>query len=76
MLQRCRLVLVPRTGWPLQPEAIVALQQLGGQVSVLDLPIPATASSALRQRPDPDQIPASVWPLLREHNLYGLGEPS
>lgn len=73
VLQRCRLALVPRAGWPLSPEAIAALEQLGGQVSVLELPIPATASSTLRLRPDPAQIPTSVWPLLREHNLYGLG---
>jgi len=76
VLQRCRLVLVPRAGWPLQPGSTAALQRRGGAVSVLELPIPATASSALRQRPDPTQIPASVWPLLREHNLYGLGELS
>jgi len=76
VLQRCQLVLVPRHGWPLQPEALAALEQLGGQVSVLELPIPATASSALRDKPDLQQIPSSVWPLLREHNLYGLGEPA
>ena len=73
VLQRCRLVLVPRAGWPLHSEALVELKRLGGRVSVLNLPIPATASSALRQCPDPAQIPTSVWQLLREHNLYGLG---
>jgi nicotinate-nucleotide adenylyltransferase len=36
--------------------------------------VPATASSALRDRPDRDQIPAGVWSLLLLHNLYGLSE--
>ena len=76
VLQRCQLVLVPRAGWPLERQALATLERLGGEVSVLNLPIPATASSRLRQRPDAAQIPASVWPLLREHNLYGLGSPS
>ena len=43
---------------------------------ILPLQVPATASSALRQTPDPTQLPAALLPLLLEHNLYGLGEPS
>lgn len=74
VLQHCRLAVVPRAGWPLHPQELEALEQLGGRVEVLDLPIPASASSALRQRPDRQQIPAAVWTLMRQHNLYGLGE--
>jgi len=73
VLQHGRLAVVPRAGWPLHPEALEALQQLGGRVEVLDLPIPASASSALRQQPNRQQIPAAVWSLMRQHNLYGLG---
>lgn len=72
VLQRAPLVVVPRAGAPLQPQALDPLAQLGARVNVLELPIPATASSALRQRIDPEQIPAAVWPLLRQHNLYGV----
>ncbi|MEB3276205.1 MAG: nicotinate-nucleotide adenylyltransferase [Cyanobacteriota bacterium] len=74
VLQHGRLAVVPRAGWPLRPEALEALQRLGGRVEVLDLPIPASASSALRQRPERQQIPAAVWSLMRQHNLYGLGD--
>jgi len=73
LLQRCSLTVVPRVGWPLEAGSLEALTALGGQVQVLELTIPATASSALRQQIDPDQIPAAIWPLLAEHNLYGLG---
>ncbi|MED5321105.1 MAG: nicotinate-nucleotide adenylyltransferase, partial [Cyanobacteriota bacterium] len=34
--------------------------------------VPATASSQLRQQPNEAQIPVAVWPLLLQHNLYGL----
>ena len=72
VLGRCRLAIVPRAGWPLQPGQLERLQGLGGQVETLPLAIPASASSAVRQHPDPSQIPPALLPLLLEHNLYGL----
>jgi nicotinate-nucleotide adenylyltransferase len=72
VLQRCRLAIVPRQGWPLQDGQRQALLSLGGRVEVLPLPIPATASSQARRQPVREQIPAAVWPLLLQHNLYGL----
>ena len=41
-------------------------------MDLLDLTVPASASSELRQAPEPGQVPTSVWPLLLEHSLYGL----
>jgi nicotinate-nucleotide adenylyltransferase len=73
VLQGCQLAVVPRQGWPLDPTAIAALEQLGGCITVLELPIPGTASSALRQHSDPGQMAPAAGPLVREHNLYGLG---
>jgi nicotinate-nucleotide adenylyltransferase len=76
VLDRCVLAIAPRAGWPLQPGCLEQLEGLGGRVVILRLEVPASASSALRQNPDPSQIPASLLPLLLEHNLYGLGDPS
>ncbi len=72
VLRQCRLAIVPRQGWPLQPTTLDRLRQLGGQVEHLPLAVPATASSNVRRRPSPDQVPAAIWPVLLEHNLYGL----
>ena len=71
-LSTCRLAIAPRQGWPLQQTAIRTLQELGGTIEVLDLLVPASASSEQRQTPQQEMIPAGVWPLLLEHNLYGL----
>ena len=71
-LQLCRLAIAPRQGWPLTAVAIQQLKQLGARLDQLGLSVPASASSALRQRPQQEQLPESVWPLLLEHNLYGL----
>ena len=72
VLRSCRLAIVPRCGWPLDPAAMEQLQHLGAQVQTLPLQVPATASSTIRQQPGPDQVPAAVWTALLEHNLYGL----
>ena len=71
-LPRCRLAIAPREGWPLEQESLDALRALGGQIEQLELSIPATASSQQRRQPSADQIPDAVWPLLLQHNLYGL----
>ena len=75
-LPYCRLAIAPRQGWPLTAVAIQQLKQLGARLDQLVLSVPASASSALRERPRKHQLPESVWPLLIEHNLYGLHSSS
>jgi len=75
LLRRCRLAVVPRQGFSLDPAALETLRQLGGRPEVLVLPVPGTASSAVRAQPSPEQLPAAVWNELVKHNLYGLGQP-
>ena len=71
-LPQCRLAIAPRQGWPVKDEHVQRLRELGGRVELLDLEVPATASSQLRRQPKQAQVPESVWPLLLQHNLYGL----
>ena len=71
-LQLCRLAIAPREGWPLLPGTLRSLEQLGARIELLDLAVPASASSELRQAPQQSQVPSQVWPLLIEHGLYGL----
>jgi nicotinate-nucleotide adenylyltransferase len=66
------LAIAPRKGWPIENANLQALRDLGGRVELLDLKVPATASSQLRRQPNVAEIPESVWPLLLQHNLYGL----
>ncbi|MBM5784590.1 MAG: nicotinate-nucleotide adenylyltransferase, partial [Cyanobacteria bacterium K_DeepCast_35m_m1_288] len=74
LLQRCRLAVVPRQGFSLDPAALEAIRNLGGQPELLHLPVPATASSSIRRHPSPEQVPAALWAELVRHNLYGLGQ--
>ena len=50
LLAGCRLAIAPRGGWPLRGEELEALRQLGARIEVLDLQVPATASSRVRQQ--------------------------
>jgi nicotinate-nucleotide adenylyltransferase len=76
LLAGLELLVVPRQGCPLAPADQERLQAMGARVEVLQLPVPATASSRVRgeagQPPDPAQVPEELWPLLRRHGLYGL----
>lgn len=72
ILRRCRLAVVPRSGWPLEALQLEELQRRGGRVEVLPLQIPASASSRVRQELDPAQVPQELWPMLQRHRLYGL----
>jgi len=74
LLQGCQLAVVPRRGYPMDPGALETLRQLGAELEVLELAIPASASSEVRQQPQRDAIPEVIWSELLKHNLYGLGQ--
>jgi nicotinate-nucleotide adenylyltransferase len=75
VLRRCDLAIAPRLGWPVGQPDLERLREAGARVEILPLEVPASASSHVRRDPDPGQIPAELWPLLLQHNLYGLTPP-
>ena len=80
-LPGCRLAVVPRAGWGLTGAALERLRQLGARPELLDLAVPASASSGARAAADPGAVPEALWPLLRRHDPYGFfprrcGSPS
>jgi len=75
VLGHCRLAIAPRAGWPLAAADLERLRALGGDLEVLPLQIPPSASSHLRDQPDPALVPSELWPVLLQHNLYGLTPP-
>ena len=64
----------------MRSEELEALRRLGARIELLDLQVPATASSRVR-RPEPEpgdplqEVPPALRPVLLEHNLYGLQGP-
>ncbi len=72
LLQKVRIGIAPREGWPIKDEHLHSLKALGGQVDILPLKIPASASSEARNNFAASQIPPDILPLVLEKNLYGL----
>ena len=79
LLGRCRLAIAPRGGWPLDPHDLASLGSLGAQTEILDLEVPATASSRVRRRrapanPGPGGDPAADPPPTPPAADPALGE--
>lgn len=78
VLDACTLAVVQRHGWCLKVEDLERLRRRGARIELLPLLIPASASSTIRDRADPAQLPPGLLPVLEEHNLlslYGLPAP-
>ena len=72
VMQRARIGIAPREGWPIQKDDLKSLESLGGRIDVLPLEIPSTASSLARQNLQASQIPDSILRMVLEQNLYRL----
>lgn len=76
LLHGLRVAVARRRGWPVDAGDVQSLERLGARVEVLALKIPATASSAVRERLAAGEsaalLPDELWPVLLQHNLYGL----
>ncbi len=72
IMQKANIGIAPREGWPVTSVDIEMLQSLGGEVEILPLKIPATASSKVRNQTVTSDIPKVILPILLKENLYGL----
>ena len=50
LLTACRLAIAPRGGWPVREQELEALRRIGARIELLDLRVPATASSQVRRQ--------------------------
>ena len=72
VLMEAEIGVVPRLGWPIKGTELKVITNLGGNVTVLPLDIPAAASSAIHSNPHLSYIPKAILPILKEKNLYGI----
>ena len=72
VLMEAEIGVVPRLGWPIKGTELKVITNMGGNVTVLPLDIPAAASSAIHSNPHLSYIPKAILPILKEKNLYGI----
>ena len=73
LLQRVRLLVIPRPGYDLTSDALAPLKSLGARVTVADLTGLAISSTAYRNRCDPGDrtaLPPSVAAYIEQEQLY------
>jgi len=71
LLAGCRLAIAPRVGWPVRSADLDALRGLGARLEMLDLQVPATASSRVRR-----QVATAPRTSPEPHAASGSPQPS
>ena len=74
ILNKTKIAIVIRDGWPIRDQQIDEIQRLGGEVELLPLSIPKSSSSKFREKPQERLVPSELVPTLLAENLYGLAE--
>lgn len=70
LLQQTQLLVVPRPGYAIEPEAVKQISTLGGRCEVADLIAPPTSSTAYRERRNADVIPTPIEQYIQQTQLY------
>jgi nicotinate-nucleotide adenylyltransferase len=63
LLQKVKILVIPRPGYPIATDAIRQLEALGGICSIADIGAPPVSSTDYREKGDDD----AVIPLVREY---------
>mgnify|MGYP001350558068 CR=1 FL=1 len=71
-LNKTRLGIAPREGWPMNKEDLKGIKSIGGRVDILPLQIPEAASSEIRDNITSKNIPDSILRLVQKESLYKL----
>ncbi|WP_320663836.1 nicotinate-nucleotide adenylyltransferase [Prochlorococcus sp. MIT 1223] len=72
VLNKARIGVAKREGWPIQENQLQTIKGLGGVIDLLPLDIPDSSSSTFRKRFKLAQIPKVILPLLMNQNLYDI----
>jgi nicotinate-nucleotide adenylyltransferase len=71
LLQKVKLLVVPRPGYPVVPEDLDRLRHLGATVTIADLDPPAVSSTQYREQGRPDSITPVIQAYIDREQLYG-----
>ncbi|MCU0524342.1 MAG: nicotinate-nucleotide adenylyltransferase [Elainella sp. Prado103] len=70
LLHQVKLLIVPRPGYAITDDRLAALRQIGAQITVADLAVPAVSSTAYREAGDPEIVPPPVEAYIHREHLY------
>lgn len=70
LLNKVKLLIVPRPDYPLKNEDLQALQKLGGEYFIAQLDVPDVSSTAYREKGKQEVITSSVKHYIKQEKLY------
>ena len=70
LLQQVKVLVIPRVGYGVHEQDLVALKNIGGQVAIATFNAPKVSSSTYRLQKDKSLISPAVHEYILQHSLY------
>ncbi len=70
LLQKAKVLIVPRPGYAIDREDLETLQTLGGRWAIADLNVPAVSSTAFREQKNERVVATTVKDYIYREKLY------
>ncbi len=70
LLEKVKILLIPRRGYPIQEEDLDSLRYLGGRFSLAELNIPAVSSTDYRENHDKTVVTQPIKDYIHREQLY------
>ena len=70
LLRQVKLLIVPRSGYSIGEADLQPLRQLGAEVTIADLAVPAVSSTTYREEGDPEIVTPPIEAYIHREQLY------
>ncbi|GFE70253.1 nicotinate-nucleotide adenylyltransferase [Chroococcus sp. FPU101] len=70
LLQKAKLIIIPRQGYSIYPEDITELEKLGGICQIADMNAPEASSTAYREQHDYTVVTPHIREYIYQEKLY------
>lgn len=70
LLQQVKLLVVPRSSYAITEADLASLRQMGANVTIANLEVPAVSSTTYREAGDPDVVTPPIEAYIHREHLY------
>lgn len=70
LLRQVKLLVIPRLNYPITEADLASLRQMGANVTIADLAVPAVSSTAYREEGDSEIVTPPVEAYIHREHLY------
>jgi nicotinate-nucleotide adenylyltransferase len=70
LLRQVKLLVMPRAGYAIAPSDLASLRQIGANVTIADVFVPAVSSTAYREEGDPEIVTPPIEEYIHREHLY------